>query len=101
MVKLPSPISLPYEIWRSDAGVMLSFNQIDPGGIASPPALSGWRLQGGSVFFERGTALYQLADMPADALALLSSQGILAVEFGDLGPLREHWAHIEAPSKGL
>lgn len=73
---------------------MLSFNQIErPEGLAP----ERWRLEGPSLRFEMAGLAYALADLPADAANAFSSEGILVVEFGLMGPVAEHWARPALP----
>lgn len=87
------PQELGYEVWRSDAGVMLSFNHIERQAHLTP---SAWRLDNGSLRFELAGCDYALPELPEDAIAVFVSAGILVVEFSDLGPVAEHWARQDA-----
>lgn len=89
----PAAIELGYEVWRSGAGVMLSFNYIQRDAFLAP---GRWREDQGTLRFEIGSVSYALADLPKDALAAFASEGILVVEFGALGPVGEHWAQPRA-----
>lgn len=90
MVKPTSPpLDLSYEIWRSEAGLMLSLNQVER---PKNSELTGWRESEGHLLFECDERSFRLSELPQDALAAFFSRGLLIVEFDPLGPANEHWA---------